>query len=95
MKSSLKSIAAVVAFSTLASAQTATGVLQGRVVDATGAVVPQAKVAVENESTGVLRSLLTNSEGAFCQSFLMPGNYRVTVEKPGSQKESERAWVRN
>src|SRR6516164_9244152 len=39
MKSSLKLIAAVVAFFTLASAQTATGVLQGRVVDATGAVV--------------------------------------------------------
>jgi hypothetical protein len=90
MKSSLKAVAAFIAFSVLASAQTATGILQGRVVDATSAVVPEAKVAVENESTGVQTSLLTNSEGAFYQSFLLPGNYRVTVEKPGFQKEITR-----
>jgi hypothetical protein len=35
-------------------------------LDATGAVAPVvAKVAVENEMTGVQRTLLTNSEGTF------------------------------
>src|SRR5579864_7234163 len=70
-----------------ADAQTATGILQGRVVDATGSVVPDAKVTIENERTGVAQVIATNSEGLFYQSFLLPGNYRVTVEKAGFQKE--------
>jgi hypothetical protein len=70
-----------------AAAQTATGILQGRVVDATGAAVPDAKVAIENETTGVALTLLTNSEGNFFRSFLLPGNYRVTVEKAGFQQK--------
>src|SRR5215510_5665592 len=71
-----------------AGAQTATGILQGRVVDPTGSAVPEAKVTIENEMTGVVRAVATNSEGTFFQSFLLPGNYRVTVEKPGFQKEA-------
>jgi hypothetical protein len=69
-----------------AAGQTATGVIQGRVTDATAAPVPTAKVTVENQQTGVRQSLLSNSEGAFYQSFLIPGDYRVTVEHTGFQK---------
>ena len=39
-----------------AGAQTATGALQGRVTDPTGASVPAAKVTIENEATGVSNS---------------------------------------
>jgi hypothetical protein len=66
--------------------QTATGVLQGRVVDSTGAAVPEAKVSIQNEETGTGSVVSTNSDGNFTQSFLLPGNYQVTVEKPGFQK---------
>ena len=69
-----------------AGAQTATGILQGRVVDATASAVPEAKVTIENETTGVALSLVTNGEGNFFRSFLLPGNYRVTVEKQGFQQ---------
>ena len=41
---------------------------------------------MENQQTGVRQSLLSNSEGAFYQSFLIPGDYRVTVEHTGFQK---------
>jgi carboxypeptidase family protein len=68
-------------------AQTATGILQGRVIDATGSAVPGAKVAIENETTGVALALVTNGEGNFFRSFLLPGNYRVTVEKDGFQQK--------
>ena len=80
-------LALAIALSVWAGAQTATGILQGRVVDATGAVVPEARVSIENEMTGVQQSLLTNTEGNFYQSFLLPGNYRVTVEKMGFQRD--------
>lgn len=68
-----------------AAGQTATGILQGRVSDATGAAVPEASVAIVNERTGVRQALVTNQEGRFVQPYLL-GDYRVTVEKPGFEK---------
>lgn len=69
-----------------AAAQTATGILEGRVTDASGSAVPDANVTIENQLTGVHQSPVTNAEGIFVQPFLLPGEYRVTVEKPGFQK---------
>ena len=48
--------------------------------------MPGAKIAVENQQTGVRQALVTNADGFFYQSFLIPGEYRVTVEKTGFQK---------
>ena len=69
-----------------ASGQTATGILQGIVIDASGAAVPDAKVTIENQRTGVVMTLNSNSEGRFVQPFLIPSEYRLTVEKSGFQK---------
>ncbi|MDR3702711.1 MAG: TonB-dependent receptor [Candidatus Sulfopaludibacter sp.] len=66
--------------------QTTTGVLQGRVVDSTGAAVPDAKVTIRNEATGTESLVPTNGDGNFIQSFLLPGDYSVGVEKSGFQK---------
>jgi hypothetical protein len=73
-------------FCIVASGQTATGIIQGRVTDATGASVPGAKVTIENQRTGFHQVVSSNSEGSFYQSFLIPGEYRVSVEKAGFQK---------
>lgn len=70
-----------------AYAQTATGILDGRVTDSSGASIPSAKVIVENQDTGTAsQELTTNAEGRFYQSFLLPGSYRITVEKAGFAK---------
>jgi hypothetical protein len=66
--------------------QTATGSLHGQVTDSSGASVPEAVVTILNEETGVQNRVTSNSEGNFVQSFLLPGNYRIEVEKPGFQK---------
>ncbi|MBI1791364.1 MAG: TonB-dependent receptor [Acidobacteria bacterium] len=78
---------AAVVFCFSAAAQTATGILQGRVIDSTGAAVTDAKITIQNEKTGVSQTLATNSEGAFVLPFLIPGEYRLTVEKAGFQKD--------
>jgi hypothetical protein len=83
----LRVLAAAMAFCICAGAQTATGILQGRVVDATGSAVPAAKVTIENEKTGVVQTVATNTDGIFFQSFLLPGTYRITVEKAGFRKD--------
>src|SRR5438477_7581519 len=66
--------------------QTATGIVQGRVTDPAGATVPSAKLAVESQQTGVRQALATNADGFFYRSVLIPGEYRVTVKKPGFKK---------
>jgi hypothetical protein len=74
------------ALSVAAFGQTATGTIQGRVVDSSGAAVPEATVLIENQKTGVRQSTVSNSSGQFFQPYLIPGAYRVTVEKAGFDK---------
>ena len=91
--SSARIAAALAALSLFVTAslfgQTATGILDGRVNDSSGSAVPGAKVVVENEATGVHQDLTTNSEGRFYQGFVLPGNYRLSVEKAGFQRYVE------
>src|SRR3954447_491085 len=69
-----------------ANAQSATGAVQGRVVDRSGGAVPEANVKIENQKTGVQSSTMTNGQGAFLQPYLIPGEYKLTVEKAGFDK---------
>ncbi|WP_035957792.1 TonB-dependent receptor [Bryobacter aggregatus] len=71
------------------SAQTATGTLEGRVTDATGAVVPDAKVVITAVKTNTKQELTTNSGGSFVRPFLLPGVYQVSVEKQGFRRYAE------
>src|SRR5687767_9722847 len=67
----------------IAVAQTVTGTLQGTVIDANGAVVPNAEVVVRNVETGQERTLTTNSDGFYVASFLPLGRYNMTVSRQG------------
>ena len=67
-----------------AFAQSTAGV-QGTVTDATGAVVPNASVALRNQSTGEERSTVTDSAGAYLVPSLPVGTYRMEVKAPGMQ----------
>lgn len=78
--------AALLAISYSAFGQTTTGTIQGRVADATGSLVPSAKVTITNQATGVQQMLVTNSEGGFVQPYVLPGDYTVSVEKEGFEK---------
>jgi len=68
-----------------AVAQYSTASLAGTVVDPSGAVVPSAKVSVQNTDTGMTLTDQTGSSGAFVFPSLHPGPYQLTVQKPGFQ----------
>jgi len=87
-RSLIFTIATILIVSSTALGQTATGILQGRVADDSGAAVPDAKVTIENERTAVRQVTTSNSLGNFLQPYLQPSTYRVTVEKVGFQKYS-------
>ena len=76
----------VAAGAPLAGAQEARGTLQGRVSDASGAVVPGATVEIANIATGVTTPTTSNEEGNYRVPFLNPGTYRVTVTLDGFSK---------
>src|ERR1017187_2503101 len=75
-------IAAAVSISTAWSQESRANVL-GRVTDPSGAVIQAASIAILNQETGVTARTETNQEGNYISSFLIPGTYRITVEKPG------------
>ncbi|MFB3827080.1 MAG: TonB-dependent receptor domain-containing protein [Bryobacteraceae bacterium] len=62
-------------------AQVAT--LTGRVIDPSGAVVPQAAVTARSEATGITTSTETTSEGYYTLPSLLPGRYELSISKPG------------
>ena len=62
------------------------GTITGQVVDASGAVVPAAKVTLTNPSTGQNVTVETNSEGAYTFLSLTAGRYEVIAEKEGFRK---------
>jgi hypothetical protein len=67
-------------------AQTPTAVINGTVVDSSGAAVPDAKVTAINQDTNITSSKNTSSDGAFNIINLLPGNYILTVERTGFKK---------
>jgi len=55
----------------------------GRVMDPTGAAVPRAEIRVVNLATNVGGTSVSNDSGNFEIAYLLPGLYRVAVDKPG------------
>lgn len=58
-------------------------VITGVVTDATGAAVPDARVVITEEQTGVKTIVGTNDAGNYSTPPLLLGTYRVDVEKSG------------
>ena len=64
-----------------------TATLQGTVTDQSGAVVPNAKITITNEGTGLQRSANTDAAGNYSVPFLPAGNYQVDVQAQGLQRQ--------
>ncbi|MFN7544976.1 MAG: carboxypeptidase-like regulatory domain-containing protein, partial [Acidobacteriota bacterium] len=71
-----------------ALAQMTDGSITGTVRDASGAIVPGAKVESVNRNTGVLTTVQTNREGLFFFAALNPGLYRLSVDRSGFRKST-------
>src|ERR1700749_796636 len=64
-------------------AQTSLGILVGVVRDQTGAVVPKVTVTVVGNEDGIVRTVVSQGDGAYRIEALRPENYTVTVNQPG------------
>ena len=73
-------------FSSIALAQGTTATLNGVVSDPAGATISGAQVEVQNVGTNFTQTVETNDSGLYSVSQLLPGEYKVTVQKTGFQK---------
>jgi len=62
-------------------------VLQGRVVDPSGAVMAGVNITVRDRATGSERIVQTDGEGNYQVAALPVGNYRIEVRSPGFQTQ--------
>ena len=66
-----------------ALAQNPRGSVRGTVEDASGAVVPSARVTILAQASSVSREVFSDARGEFRVDDLLPGNYKVTVSAKG------------
>src|SRR5262245_59784173 len=66
-----------------ASAQGLTGQISGTLNDRNGGVVPGARVEVINQETAQIRIVISDGEGNFVVTQLLPGTYSIAVTAGG------------
>jgi hypothetical protein len=67
-------------------AQQGTTELRGQVVDSQGSVLPGVTLVVRNQDTGVFRQAVSNPDGTYFVSGIIPGPYEISAELEGFKK---------
>jgi hypothetical protein len=75
--------ALLIAVCTPLFAQVGVGGLTGTISDSTGAVIPDAKVVLTNESTGMFQTTVSSSAGTYVFNAVNAGTYSLQVTKSG------------
>ena len=70
-------------FACVAMGQTETATVSGLITDETGAVVPGAEVKLQSVERGTVATATTNDAGIYVFAGVQPGQYQITVHKPG------------
>jgi len=81
--SSFACVLVLVGVVTIAKAQTDSGQIAGTVKDASGAIIPGAKISVRNEKTNLERTMESSSDGSFAVTNLSPATYTITGKSEG------------
>src|ERR1700676_868241 len=65
------------------NAQVVGGTIQGTITDPNGSAVPEAKVEIENLSTQIVTTAISNADGFYTAPNLLPGDYKITATRSG------------
>jgi hypothetical protein len=76
-------------------AQGALSEVNGTAVDQSGAVLPGVTVTLTEETTGLVRTVITNEAGRWVVPALQPGRYAVKAELAGFQSQNRTGVVVN
>ncbi len=82
-------LALVVCYSTTTViAQVSGGSFRGEVRDTSGAMVPDTRITIRSNDTGLEIQTVSNSEGLYATATLIPGSYTLTATKDGFKNEA-------
>ena len=73
----------------LAYGQRDLGTITGTISDQQGAAVPNAKITIREDATGVTYETISNDTGTYTRPALTPGTYTVTAVAPGFEKTQQ------
>ena len=82
----MKKLLLALLLSALAYAQSDTASLSGAVTDPGGVAMPGAKITLRNVATRSLRTALSDIQGLYHFSLLIPGVYEITIDSPGMKQ---------
>ncbi len=85
-RAQLVALCFVVSCASILCAQSTSASLSGRITDPSKARIAGARVAAINVATNIRDETTTNSVGEYYLPSLLPGRYRIEVEKPGFKK---------
>ena len=71
-------------------AQGLTGQISGTVIDPQGAAVAGARAVLMNSETNLTRETVTDAQGSFAFTELLPGDYQIAVEAKGFKRYEEK-----
>ena len=83
---SLRVCAAVFLLACLAPAQEFRSTLSGRILDGSGAAIPNVQVTAIQNETGARSETTSDEGGRYALPFLSPGPYKITAEVAGFKK---------
>ena len=83
MFATLRAVILFVLALNFAFAQVASSTITGTIQDASGAVIPGAKITITEKARATSREVTTNDHGEFSAPNLQIGQYTVTVTVPG------------
>jgi hypothetical protein len=76
----------LIAGTSAAFAQQGQSSVQGRVVDESGLALPGVTVVVTHQESGMFRQVVSNPDGSYYVTGVLPGLYRVTADLTGFKK---------
>ena len=82
----LLTVAGIMFISSAAAAQESTAELRGGVLDTQGGALPGVTITITNQATGVYRAVVSNQDGTYFATALVPGMYSIAAELSGFKK---------
>jgi Carboxypeptidase regulatory-like domain/TonB dependent receptor-like, beta-barrel len=73
-----------------AFAQQGSSEVRGRVVDSQGGALPGVSITVRNQDTGMFRETVSNADGTYFVSGIVPGRYEINAELQAFRKYSRK-----
>src|SRR5579875_100788 len=90
-----RAVFALLALAQLTVAQTITGSISGTVTDQSGAAIPNLKVTAVNTSRNTTHEAITDAQGTFTITNLLPATYNIVVEASGFKRFEKTGVVLN